>query len=144
QVTLPAHVLPGTSVVARASVLHDGPGNTRLKVYDGDRFLGSRDVALGDGDGEQSVPISFTLDQPGERVLTFSLEPKSEERELRNNTQVHTLQVRAARSSRLRVCGWCRCCARAPTATTVRASIRRRSCVTDSRRTPRPSTPMTR
>ncbi|HWG76444.1 MAG TPA: hypothetical protein VN660_06575 [Steroidobacteraceae bacterium] len=105
QVTLPAHVLPGTSVVARASVLHDGPGNTRLKVYDGDRFLGSRDVALGDGDGEQSVPISFTLDQPGERVLTFSLEPKSEERELRNNTQVHTLQVRAERASVLYVEG---------------------------------------
>jgi uncharacterized membrane protein len=105
QVTLPARVLPGTTVMARANVVHDGPGSTRLKVYDGDRFLGSRDLSLGDGDGEQSVPISFTLDQPGERVLTFSLEPKPAELELRNNTQVRTVQVLAERASVLYVEG---------------------------------------
>ncbi|HLK71957.1 MAG TPA: vWA domain-containing protein, partial [Steroidobacteraceae bacterium] len=38
-VTLPARALPGTTVVASARVRHDGPGATRLKVYDGDRFL---------------------------------------------------------------------------------------------------------
>jgi uncharacterized membrane protein len=105
QVTLPPRVLPGTTVVARANVRHDGPGSTRLKVYDGDRFLGSRDLSLGDGDGEESVPISFTLDQPGERVLSFSLEPKPQEHELRNNTQVRTVQVRAERASVLYVEG---------------------------------------
>jgi uncharacterized membrane protein len=104
-VTLPARVLPGTTVVARANVRHDGPGSTRLKVYDGDRFLGSRDLSLPDSDGEESVPISFTLDQPGERVLTFTLEPKPEERELRNNTRVRTVQVLPERASVLYVEG---------------------------------------
>ncbi|HTT05488.1 MAG TPA: hypothetical protein VMF64_09375 [Steroidobacteraceae bacterium] len=105
QVTLPERALPGTTVVARVSVRHDGPGNTRLKVYDGDRFLASRDLALADDDGVASVPISFTLDQPGERVLSFSLEPKPEERELRNNTQLRTVQVLAQRASVLYVEG---------------------------------------
>src|SRR6185312_4669457 len=54
QVAMPAHVLPGSTVVARASVRHDGPGRTRLKVYDGDRFLGSRELSLDDSDGEMS------------------------------------------------------------------------------------------
>ncbi|HEY7928875.1 MAG TPA: hypothetical protein VID71_02610 [Steroidobacteraceae bacterium] len=105
QVTLPERALPGTTMVARVSVRHDGPGSTRLKVYDGDRFLGSRDVALADDDGVASVPISFTLDQPGERMLSFRVEPKPEERELRNNTQVRTVQVRAERASVLYVEG---------------------------------------
>lgn len=105
QVTLPERALPGTTVVARVGVRHDGPGRTRLKVYDADRFLGSRDLSLGDDDGVASVPISFTLDQPGERVLSFSLEPKPEERELRNNTQVRTVQVLARRASVLYVEG---------------------------------------
>lgn len=104
-VRVPARALPGTTLVARAQVIHDGPGSTRLKVYDGDRFLGARDVVLAAQDGVESVPISFTLDQPGERVLTFSLEPRPDERELRNNTQVRTVQVQEQRASVLYVEG---------------------------------------
>ena len=45
-VLVPARALPGTTIAARAAIRHDGAGTTRLKVYDGERFLGSRDVSL--------------------------------------------------------------------------------------------------
>jgi uncharacterized membrane protein len=104
-VLLPARALPGTTVAARVSIRHDGPGTTRLNVYDGNQFLASREVRL-PAEGElTSVPISFRLDQPGERELTFALDPKSDEQELRNNTRVRMLEVAEQRASVLYVEG---------------------------------------
>ena len=104
-VVLPERALPGTSIAARVSIRHDGPGATRLKVYDGERFLASRDVMLPDDSGETSVPISFTLDQAGQRELSFTLDPKPGERELRNNTRVRMIDVAERRASVLYVEG---------------------------------------
>lgn len=104
-VLLPTRALPGTTIAARASIRHDGPGVTRLKVYDGNQFLASRDVKLSASDGLTSVPISFTLDQPGERELTFTLDPKPDEHELRNNSRVRMVDVAERRASVLYVEG---------------------------------------
>ncbi len=104
-VVLPERALPGTTIAARVSIRHDGPGQTRVKVYDGDRFLASRDVTLPNDDGETSVPISFTLDQAGQRELTFTVDPKPNERELRNNTRVRMIDVAERRASVLYVEG---------------------------------------
>jgi hypothetical protein len=104
-VVLPARALPGTTIAARVAIRHDGPGTTRVKVYDGNRFLGSRDVTLPNADGVSSVPVPFTLDQAGERELTFTLDPKADERELRNNTRVRMVDVAERRASVLYVEG---------------------------------------
>ncbi|HEX4051818.1 MAG TPA: hypothetical protein VHY19_13160 [Steroidobacteraceae bacterium] len=104
-VLLPARVLPGTAVAARASIRHDGPGTTRLEVYDGERFIGSRDVTLSADTELTSVPIDFTLDQAGERELRFTLVPKAGERELRNNTRMRMVDVSERRANVLYVEG---------------------------------------
>ena len=104
-VRVPARVLSGTAVAARASIRHDGPGTTRLEVYDGDRFLGGRDVTLSADTQLTRVPIDFTLDQAGERELRFTLVPKPGERELRNNTRVRMVDVSEHRASVLYVEG---------------------------------------
>jgi uncharacterized membrane protein len=104
-VDLPTHALPGTTVAARAWIRHDGPGSSRLKVYDGNRFLGSRDVSLPEGSELTSVPISFTLDQAGQRELTFSLDPGTDERVLANNTRTRMVDVAERRANVLYVEG---------------------------------------
>jgi uncharacterized membrane protein len=104
-VLVPARALPGTLLAARASIRHDGPGATRLEVYDGDRFIGSRDVNLPAGSELTSVPIDFTLDQTGERELRFTLVPKPGERELRNNTRTRMVDVSARRADVLYIEG---------------------------------------
>jgi uncharacterized membrane protein len=105
EVLVPARALPGTTIAARATIRHDGAGTTRLKVYDGERFLGSRDVSLPEDAMLTSVPISFTLNETGERELRFTLEPKPEERELRNNTRLRMIDVAAGRANLLYVEG---------------------------------------
>ena len=104
-VLVPARALLGTAVAARASIRHDGAGTTRLEVYDGDRFLGGRDVTLSADTELTSVPIEFTLDQSGERELRFTLIPKPGERELRNNTRLRMVDVSEHRASVLYVEG---------------------------------------
>lgn len=104
-VLLPTRTLPGTTVAARVAIRHDGPAVTRLKVYDGNQFLASDDVKLPASDGVTSVPLSFPLDQPGERELTFTLDPKSDEHEVRNNTRVRMVDVAERRASVLYVEG---------------------------------------
>ncbi|MGH8141162.1 MAG: glutamine amidotransferase [Steroidobacteraceae bacterium] len=104
-VLVPARALPGTAVAARASIRHDGPGSTRLEVYDGDRFIGSRDVTLPADSELTSVPIDFTLDQAGERELRFTLTPKAGERELRNNTRLRMVDVSEHRADVLYIEG---------------------------------------
>lgn len=104
-VLLPQKTLPGTSLTARVSIRHDGPGTARLKAYDGERFLASSDVNLPPDATLTNGYVSFELANPGYRDLRFTLEPRPGERELGNNARNRVVQVAAQRASVLYVEG---------------------------------------
>jgi uncharacterized membrane protein len=104
-VLLPDHALPGTTLSARASIRHDGAGTTRVKVYDGERFLSSREVALPAQSTLTTVPINLELAESGYRDLHFSLEAKPGESEVRNNDRTRIVDVSDRRASVLYVEG---------------------------------------
>ena len=49
EVLLPEKALPGTTLSARVGIRHDQGGSARIKVYDGDTFLSTEEIALSDG-----------------------------------------------------------------------------------------------
>ena len=92
-VLLPGRALPGSTVSARVSVRHDDGGTTRIKVYDGDRLLASKALQLRADAGTSTAWIDIDLADAGHRQLTFSLEPRVGEQELRNNSQTKLIEV---------------------------------------------------
>ncbi len=93
EVLAPERTLPGTTLSARVTIRHDGAGVARLKVYDGDKFLASREIALPDTGTVTTGFVDFGLQEPGFRDLNFSLDGKEGETELRNNVRARVVQV---------------------------------------------------
>jgi hypothetical protein len=104
-VLTPDKTLPGTTLSARVSIRHDGPGTARVKAYDGPRFLASSDVNLPADAAVTNAFISFELADTGYRELRFSVEPKQGEHELGNNERTRVVQVAARKASVLYVEG---------------------------------------
>jgi len=105
EVLAPERTLPGTTLSARVTVRHDGPGVARLKVYDGDKFLASREITLPADGTVTTAFVDFGLQEPGFRDLNFSLDGKEGEAELRNNTRATVVEVPQAPSRILYVEG---------------------------------------
>lgn len=105
EVLAPERTLPGTTLSARVTIRHDGAGVARLKVYDGDRFLASRDIALPEAGTVTTAFVDFGLQEPGFRDLNFSLDGKDGEAELRNNARATVVEVPQAPSRILYVEG---------------------------------------
>jgi len=93
EVLLPDTAEPGSTVSARVSVRHDGGGATRIKVYDGDRLLASEALPLRADASISTAWIDIELADAGHRQLTFTLDPRADEQELRNNSQTHLIEV---------------------------------------------------
>lgn len=104
-VLLPQKTLPGTKLTARVSIRHDGAGATRIKAYDGERFLASSDVNLPADATLSNAYIGFELADSGYRNLRFTLDPKTGEHELGNNARTRVVQVAERRASVLYVEG---------------------------------------
>ncbi len=94
EVFLPARVLPDSTLSARASIRHDGAGETRLKVYDGDSLLASVPIQLGEDTGVTTAWVDFELADVGPHQLEFTLDGKDGEQELRNNRRSRLVDVR--------------------------------------------------
>lgn len=92
-VLAPDRTLPGTTLSARVTIRHDGEGVARLKVYDGDNFIASRDIDLPAEGTVTTGFIDFALPDQGFRDLNFSLDGKEGERELRNNVRARVVEV---------------------------------------------------
>ncbi len=105
EVLAPERTLPGTTLSARVTIRHDGAGVARLKVYDGDKFLASRDIALPEDGTVTTAFVDFGLQEPGFRDLNFSLDGKDGEAELRNNARATVVEVPQAPSRILYVEG---------------------------------------
>ncbi|MEQ1582117.1 MAG: hypothetical protein ABL964_16115 [Steroidobacteraceae bacterium] len=93
EVLAPERTLPGTTLSARVTVRHDGAGVARLKVYDGDKFLASREITLPADGTVTTAFVDFGLQEPGFRDLNFSLDGKEGEAELRNNARATVVEV---------------------------------------------------
>jgi uncharacterized membrane protein len=92
-VVLPGKALPDSSLSARVNIRHDGGGEARVKVYDGDEFLAARTVDLDEKDTSTSAWLEFKLRGTGHRDLRFSVDPIPGERELRNNVQTRVINI---------------------------------------------------
>jgi uncharacterized membrane protein len=93
EVLAPERTLPGTTLSARVTIRHDGAGVARLKVYDGDQFLASREISLPEDSTVTTGFVDFGLLEPGFRDLNFSLDGKEGEIELRNNARARVVEV---------------------------------------------------
>lgn len=92
-VSLPARVLPGSTLSARVAIRHDGPATTQLKVYDGDNLLALQPLELQSGTNLTNAWIDIDVPEAGHHQLQFSVDPVGTENELRNNTKSALVEV---------------------------------------------------
>jgi uncharacterized membrane protein len=95
-VSVPGKALPGSTVAARVTILHDAPATANVKVYDGDELVELVAVELLPGAGTTSAWIDVTLADAGPHELAFSVEradAATTEIELRNNARAALVNV---------------------------------------------------
>jgi uncharacterized membrane protein len=95
-VTVPDKALPGSTVSARVTILHDAPGSANVKVYDGDELLELVPVELRPGAGTTTAWVEVELIEAGPHELRFAVEradPDAGETELRNNRRATLVNV---------------------------------------------------
>lgn len=93
QIQLPQKALPGTTVAAGVSILHDQGGLARVKVYNGDTLLSTEEIQLSANQNLTTTFIDVEVSEPGEMDLRFSIDPISGERNLANNTRAQVVDV---------------------------------------------------
>ena len=98
-------VMPGSRISAQVSIRHGGPGEARLRVYDGDAVVASEAVTLSADAGISTRWVEFDVGEAGVKDLRFSLDPLPGEGNLVNNTRYRTVVVPEARRSILYVEG---------------------------------------
>ncbi len=92
-VQLPTKALAGTTLTARLNIRHDQGGSARIKVYDGDTFLTTREVQLDPAQKSTLTFIDIDVPEPGQLDLHFTLDPVNGERNLDNNSRAHVVDV---------------------------------------------------
>jgi uncharacterized membrane protein len=97
EVLLPEKALPGTTLSARVGIRHDQGGTARIKVYNGDTFLSTEEIALGDGQNMTLAFIDIEVPEPGQLDLRFTLDPIDNESNLANNTRATVVDVEESR-----------------------------------------------
>jgi uncharacterized membrane protein len=90
---LPATVLPNSAVSASISIRHDAPGLARLKVYDGDQYLASKEIALNSESNVTATSIEFELLEDGYRNIDFRLDRLEQEINVENNHVSQLIEV---------------------------------------------------
>lgn len=97
EVVLPDKALPGTTLSARVTIRHDRAGIARLKVYDGEEFLGTEEITLGPDDSSTLAYIDIEAAEPGQLDLRFTLDPVAGESNLANNERAQVMDVQESR-----------------------------------------------
>lgn len=96
-VTLPEKALPGTTLSAQVNIRHDRGGTARIKVYDGDQFLTTKEIPLGNDQDNTLAFVDIDVDEPGQLDLRFTLDPLAGETNLANNTRAQVVDVEESR-----------------------------------------------
>jgi uncharacterized membrane protein len=92
-VQLPNKALAGTTLTARVNIKHDQGGTARIKVYDGDTFLTTKEVPLDPAQHSTLAFIDLEVNEPGQLDLHFTLDPINGERSMANNSRAHVVDV---------------------------------------------------
>ena len=97
EILLPEKALPGTTLSARVAIRHDQGGSARVKVYDGDTFLTTQDIVLGNNQNMTLAFVDIEVPEPGQLDLRFTLDPINNESNLANNTRSRVVDVEESR-----------------------------------------------
>jgi len=92
-VQLPNKALAGTTLSARVTIRHDQGGTARLKIYDGDTFLGTEEITLDPNQNSTVALVNIDVEEPGQLDLRFTLDPLNGERILANNARSRVVDV---------------------------------------------------
>ncbi|HEY4368297.1 MAG TPA: hypothetical protein VGN07_13770 [Steroidobacteraceae bacterium] len=95
QLQVPSVAPAAATLTAEIVVRHDGKGATRLKVYDQERLLAAKRLALPADNDLTSYRIEIPSGEPGTHDLRFTLDALAGERNLINNSRAHVLNVPA-------------------------------------------------
>ncbi|HEY8538639.1 MAG TPA: hypothetical protein VIL28_07210 [Steroidobacteraceae bacterium] len=95
----------GAMVVAQVGIRHDGPGKTRLRVYDRDQLVFAREVNLPASSTTTSINFEVPAGEPGTHEFRFVLDPLEGERNVINNERSHVMDVAAGRRAILYIEG---------------------------------------
>lgn len=93
QLVAPARALTGSTVSARVAIRHDGAGEVRVKVYDGNELLASEPVRLDENATTTTAWIDLELAKSGYRELRFDIDGGADEPEQRNNRRSTLIKV---------------------------------------------------
>jgi uncharacterized membrane protein len=96
---------PGATVTAEVGIRHHGATQTRLRVYDRDKIIASRDIKLRTDSEVENVALDLPAGDPGTRELRFGLDPLEGERNVINNERHRVMTVPATRRGVLYVEG---------------------------------------
>jgi len=99
RVDVPAIAPAGATVNAAIGIRHDGAATTRLRVYDQDTLLASRELKLTGDSDLATFDVELPAGEAGTRNLRFSLDPLPGELNVVNNSQSHVMTVPARRRS---------------------------------------------
>ena len=105
QLTVNDEASVGEMLRAEVSIRHQGQHSARLRVYDGDRLLATRDVALGGGAGVTTTALELPAGDAGLHDLRFALDPLPGEPNTANNARSAVLDVGTHRRSVLYIEG---------------------------------------
>lgn len=92
-IQLPQSALPGTTLTAGVSIIHDQGGLTRVKVYNGDELISTEEIELSNEQNLTTAFIDVEVSDPGELDLRFTLDPISGESNLSNNSRAQVVDV---------------------------------------------------
>ena len=92
-IQLPQSALPGTTLSAGVSIIHDQGGMTRIKVYNGDELISTEEIELNANQNMTTAFIDVEVSEPGELDLRFTLDPVNGERNLANNSIAQVVDV---------------------------------------------------
>ncbi len=92
-IQLPQSALPGTTLAAGVSILHDQGGLTRIKVYNGDELISTEEIELSADQNMTTAFIDIEVSEPGELDLRFALDPINGESNLANNAIAQVVDV---------------------------------------------------
>jgi uncharacterized membrane protein len=95
----------GSTVSADVGIRHEGASAARLRVYDRDALIASREVRLSTDVPVTNVAIDLPAGDAGAHLLRFALDPLENERNVVNNTRERMLDVPAGRRNILYVEG---------------------------------------
>jgi len=93
RVSISPQVSPGARINAQVSIRHAGASEAKLRVYDGEKILVSKDLSLSDSAGTTTSWVDFDLGGAGLKDLHFVLDSVPGEPNTINNSQFRPIEV---------------------------------------------------